>query len=68
MLRWLVAAAYCAPLATRLFQKNNCGKYRDCQHQHEPLKIIALEPSREVQDEYDDCDCVKGIKHDMVLP
>jgi len=56
------------PSKLGLFQENNGGKYGDGQHQHQPLKIVALEPSREVQNQYDDCNSVKGVKHDVVLP
>jgi hypothetical protein len=47
----------------RLFQENNGGKNRDGEDQHEPLKIVALEPAGEVQNQDDNRDGIKSIKH-----
>ena len=52
----------------QLLEENDRWKHGDGQHQHDPLKIVALEPTCKVQNQNYDCDCVKGIKHDVILP
>ena len=52
--------------ACGLFQKNDRGKHRDGQREHQPLKIVAPEPAGEMQNQDDDCDGIKSIEHGLL--
>ncbi|MEO7728309.1 MAG: hypothetical protein ABIS45_13730 [Burkholderiales bacterium] len=51
-----------------LLQEDNGREDGNSQDKHEPLKIVALEPAGEVQNQNDDCDDVKGVKHVFFSP
>lgn len=51
-----------------LLQENNGGKRCNSQHQHQPLKVIALQPAGEVQYKYDKRNSVKGVESHQLSP
>jgi hypothetical protein len=49
----------------RLFEENNRWKNRDGENEHQPLKIVAPEPASEVQNQDDNRNGVKSVKHEF---
>jgi hypothetical protein len=47
----------------QLLQKDNGRENRHRKNEHYPLEIVTSKPAREVQNQDDDSDDVKGVKH-----
>jgi hypothetical protein len=66
--RRLTTTRAACPRKNGLFQENYGRENGDSQHEHQPFKIVALEPARKMQNQNDDCESVKGVEHFLLPP
>ena len=52
----------------KLSQKQHNRKHRNRENQHQPLKIVALQPACEVQNQNDDRNDIEGVERHFFSP